>query len=105
MTNNITQESFTDEVLSAEKPVLVDFHADWCGPCHKLSPILDELIQDFDGTVTLVKVDVDVEQELAAQFDVMTIPTLILFVNGEPVYKSIGVKPKKALASEIAEHF
>lgn len=90
----ITKDNFEEVVLKSELPVLVDFWATWCGPCKMLSPIVDEVRKELDGKVVVGKVNVDEQQELAMQFGVMSIPTLLVFNNGELVKKSIGFIPK-----------
>lgn len=93
---HITKESFEQEVLQADKPVLVDFWASWCGPCRMLLPVIEELADEVT-TAKICKINVDEQPELAAQFKVMTIPTLILFKNGKVAETSIGVKSKSAV--------
>ena len=102
MTNviTVTSENFESEVLNSEKPVLVDFWASWCGPCRMLSPIVDEIAEEVQ-TIKIGKVNVDEQQDLAGKFGVMSIPTLILFKNGQPVNKSVGAKSKAALLDFI----
>ena len=102
MSNVITvkSENFESEVLNSEKPVLVDFWASWCGPCRMLSPIVDEIAEEVQ-TIKVGKVNVDEQQDLAGKFGVMSIPTLILFKNGQPVNKSVGAKSKAALLDFI----
>ena len=89
----ITKENFDAEVLSSDKPVLVDFWAEWCMPCRMLSPVVDE-VADENASVSVGKINVDEQPELAARFGVMSIPTLIVFKNGEAVQRSVGVIPK-----------
>lgn len=96
----VTSENFESEVLNSEKPVLVDFWASWCGPCRMLSPIVDEIAEEVQ-TIKIGKVNVDEQQDLAGKFGVMSIPTLILFKNGQPVNKSVGAKSKVALLDFI----
>ena len=96
---HITTENFKAEVLQSDLPVLVDFWAPWCGPCRMLAPVLEELEQDLAGRVKVGKVNVDEEMELAAQFQVASIPTLILFQNGQAVRRAVGVQPKAKLAA------
>ena len=90
----ITKDNFEEEVLKSELPVLVDFWASWCGPCKMLSPIVSQIAEEQEGKVKVGKINVDEQQELAAQFRVMSIPTLILFKNGEAAAQTIGVQPK-----------
>ena len=93
---NITLENFEEEVIKSEKTVLVDFWAPWCGPCRMLSPIVDE-IADERSDIKVGKVNVDEQEELAMRFGIMSIPTLIVFKNGEVVKKTMGVQPKAAI--------
>ncbi len=97
MTLNVTEATFDQEVLKSETPVIVDFWAEWCGPCHRVSPILDKIVEERSGEVTLVKVNIDEEQGLAQRFGVMSIPTMILFKDGAPAAAAVGALPKAAL--------
>ena len=97
MTEVVTSQNFQSKVLDADKPVLVDFFATWCGPCKRLAPIIDEIAADMDGKAYVYKVDVDQSQDIAARYRVSSMPTLILFKNGEPVKKTIGAQPKPVL--------
>lgn len=90
----ITKENFDKEVLKSDVPVLVDFWADWCGPCKALGPILEEVESELAPGVKIAKINIDEQEELAAQFRVMSIPTLLLFKNGQPVEKSVGLISK-----------
>lgn len=92
---HITKENFEKEVLQSKEPVVVDFWATWCGPCKALAPILEEVDTELAGSVKVAKINIDEEEELAAQFRVMSIPTLLLFKNGEVVNKSVGLAPKE----------
>ena len=93
----ITKENFEQVVLKSDKPVLVDFWATWCGPCKMLSPIIEEVRKETEGKAVVGKINVDEQQELAMQFGVMSIPTLLVFKNGEIVKKRIGFIPKQAV--------
>ena len=97
----VTDKNFEAEVLKSATPVLVDFWAEWCGPCRALSPILDELAKDLGGKLKVVKVNVDEAQELAAQFNILSIPTMIVFKNGEPVNQLAGAMSKDQLLAKI----
>ena len=90
---HITKENFEAEVLKSDKPVLVDFFAAWCGPCKMIAPILEEIAAERED-IKVCKINVDEETELAAQFQVMSIPTLVVFKDGQVVNKSLGAKPK-----------
>src|SRR5690348_7082626 len=96
MSSAVTESSFEQEVLQSEKPVIVDFWAEWCGPCHAVAPVLDKIVEEHDDLV-LVKVNIDEEQELASRYGVMSIPTMILFRDGEPSAAVIGAQPKSAI--------
>lgn len=89
-TQHFTDGDFTEKVLKSDKPVLVDFFADWCGPCKAAAPIIDELSETYAGKVTIGKIDVDANQQTAAQYGVMSIPTVILFKDGKEMERKIG---------------
>ena len=93
----LTKDNFDKEVLGSDLPVLVDFWASWCGPCRMFSPIVDEFAEENEGKVKVGKVNVDDEQELAARYGVMSIPTAILFRGGEAAATLVGVQPKETL--------
>ena len=97
----LTKDNFVEEVLRSEQPVLVDFWASWCGPCHMLSPVVEELSQEHPE-ITFAKVNVDEAPELAQKFHVSAIPTLVLFRDGEPVDVSVGVRTKEELESFLS---
>lgn len=93
----LTRHNFQNEVINSDKPVLVDFGADWCGPCRMLAPVVSELAKDTNGRYKVGKVNVDKEQKLAELFQIMSIPTLLLFKNGKPAHTAVVYKPKEAL--------
>lgn len=97
----VTKENFENEVINSEIPVIVDFWAEWCGPCRMLAPILKEVADEFDGKVKVAKVNVDNDGELAEKYKIISIPTLIVFSKGEQVKKSIGYMEK----SEVVDLF
>jgi thioredoxin 1 len=97
---DVTDSNFQAEVIESEKPVLVDFWAAWCGPCRVVAPVLEEIASERDD-VRIVKLDVDANQQTAANYDVLSIPTMILFKNGQVAKKIIGAYPKKRLESEL----
>jgi len=92
---------FQSQVLDSEIPVLVDFWAPWCGPCKMLTPIIEDLAREYDGRAKVVKVNVDDNQELAMQFNIRSIPTVMVFKGGEPQASLIGTQPKAALAEAL----
>ncbi len=92
-----TEATFEQEVLASEKPVIVDFWAEWCGPCHMVSPVLDRIAAERADEVRLVKVNIDEEPGLAGRYGVMSIPTIVLFKEGKPAAAALGAQPKNAL--------
>jgi thioredoxin 1 len=96
-----TDANFQDEVLNADQPVLVDFWAEWCGPCKMLGPVIDELAGEYEGKAKVGKIDIDNNRDAAVQFGILSIPSIIIFKNGEVVNKFVGISPKDELASAI----
>ena len=97
MADAVTEATFEQEVLQSDKPVIVDFWAEWCGPCHAVSPVLDRIAEERPEELRLVKVNVDEEQELMIRYGIQSIPTIILFKNGAPAAAVIGAQPKGAI--------
>lgn len=93
----VSNENYKEEVLDSEKKVLVDFYADWCGPCKMMSPIIDDIANEVDGKAKVGKVNVDNNQELAIRYDVMSIPTIMIFENGKNIKTFIGVTDKNEI--------
>ncbi len=100
----VTDDSFIQDVLSSEKPVLVDFWATWCGPCRMVAPVLEEIAAEHGDKLTIAKLDIDENPATARDYQVMSIPTLILFSGGKPAKQIVGAKGKAALLRDLAEH-
>ena len=98
---HLDQNNFKSEVLQSSTPVLVDFWAEWCGPCKMLSPIIDQVAIELAGKMKIAKLNVDEAPDLAGQYNVMSIPTLLIFKNGEPVDQIVGAMPKDKLLAKI----
>ena len=101
-TLEFTDDNFADEVLKSEVPVLVDFWAEWCGPCKALTPVIDELADEFVGKIKIGKLDTDANRETATKYSVSAIPSLILFTSGEIKEKFVGLRPKQELAAALS---
>jgi thioredoxin 1 len=101
MTTAVTASTFEQEVKQSEIPVIVDFWAEWCGPCHAVAPVLDKIVAERAGELKLVKVNIDEQQQLAQTYGVSSIPTMILFKNGEPSAAAIGAQPKSSLERSL----
>ena len=97
----VTQSNFREVVVEADKPVIVDFWAEWCGPCKKLSPVLEELSEELGDAVTIAKVNVDEERTLGAMFQIMSIPAVLFFKDGEKVDEFIGVRPRSHIMAKL----
>lgn len=97
----VTEDTFQEKVLAANQPVVVDFTAAWCGPCKMLEPVVKELAVEWDGKARVVKLDVDQAANLAIRYQVMGVPTLMLFVNGEPQERLTGYQPKKRIQGKF----
>src|SRR5437870_8261520 len=101
MPTDVTEATFDEEVLKSEKPVIVDFWAEWCGPCHAVAPVLDKIVQERPDELKLVKVNIDQEQGLAMRYGIASIPTIVLFKGGEPAAAAVGAQPKSALEKSL----
>ena len=99
----ITVSNFESEVLRSDQPVLVDFYADWCGPCRMLAPVLEEIAREYEGGVKVGKVNVDEQMELAQKFGVSSIPLLVVVKDGQPVAKSLGYRPKEEIVNLLKD--
>ena len=93
----LSSENFKEEVLNSEKPVLVDFYADWCGPCNAMAPVIEELAKELEGKVKVGKINVDENPDIAVEYNVMSIPTLIVFKNGKEEKRLVGLRNKEEL--------
>lgn len=97
----VTTDTFRKDVIESDKPVIVDFWAEWCGPCKKLSPILEEVAEELDGQVTVAKVNVDEERNLGAMFQIMSIPNVLIFNHGEKVDEFVGLRSKDDIVAQV----
>lgn len=97
----VTQENFREIVVESDKPVIVDFWAEWCGPCKKLGPIIEEVAEELDEQVTVAKVNVDEQRTLGAMFQIMSIPAVLFFKDGEKVDEFVGVRPRSHIMAKL----
>ncbi|ADQ13852.1 thioredoxin [Halanaerobium hydrogeniformans] len=97
----VTDVTFKDEVIGADKPVVVDFWAEWCGPCKMVAPVVEEIAQEYDDTIKVAKLNVDENQAVASQYGIMSIPTMLVFENGEVKDKLVGYMPKDKLVNKL----
>lgn len=104
MALEITDANFEELVLKSDKPVLVDFWAEWCGPCRMVGPVVEELSKEYDGKAVVGKVNVDHNADISVKYGIRNIPTLLVFKNGEVVEKQVGIAPKNVLAGKLDAH-
>ena len=97
----VTTETFEQEVLKSDQPVIVDFWAEWCGPCHAVAPVLEKIADERKDELKVVKLNIDEEQEIAMRFGIVSIPTIMIFKDGEPAGIAVGAQPKGALESKL----
>ncbi|MBN2482968.1 MAG: thioredoxin [Candidatus Omnitrophica bacterium] len=104
MAVDVTRENFEKEVIQSDTPVLVDFWAPWCGPCKMVVPVIDEIAKEYEGKVKVAKINIDDAAEIASQYNVMSIPTLMIFKNGEVLTQTVGALSKSDLIKLLAPH-
>jgi thioredoxin 1 len=101
--STLTDATFDEEIASSDKPILVDFWAEWCGPCKMIAPVLDELAAEIQGKIKIAKLNVDDNPDIARRFEVMSIPTMIVFKDGQPAKRMVGAKGKGQLLQELSD--
>ena len=102
--SELTDANFKPDVLDASQPVLVDFTAEWCGPCRQLAPIVDQLSEEYAAQMKVGRLDIDLNLETTMQFGIMGVPTLILFKNGQPIERMVGMMPKPKIVEKLKKH-
>ncbi|BAC19744.1 thioredoxin [Corynebacterium efficiens YS-314] len=100
----VTEQTFKSTVVESDKPVLVDFWAEWCGPCKKLSPIIEEIAGEYGDKIVVASVDVDAERTLGAMFQIMSIPSVLIFKGGQKVDEFVGLRPKTEIVAKLEQH-
>ena len=100
----VTEQTFKSTVIDSDKPVIVDFWAEWCGPCKKLSPIIEEIAGEYGDKAVVASVDVDAERTLGAMFQIMSIPSVLIFKNGAKVEEFVGLRPKNEIVEKLEKH-
>lgn len=105
MDQKLTAETFEKEIASAGAPVIVDFYASWCGPCKMMAPVLESIKSKYEDSIKIIKIDIDENREVASKYSIMSVPTLMFFVNGELVRKEIGFMPQEKLEDIIKSDF